>query len=84
MRSNNCFIADLDFNFSALRELASDLDLDANVSIFLLDDSNLRSKPVAIVCNISRSSFTSSFIGLIAGGVTSTALTFEDTAAEYI
>ena len=84
MRSNNCSIVDLDFNFSALRELASDLDLDANVSIFLLDDSNLRSKPVAIVCNISRSSFTSSFVGLIAGGVMLMATTLEDTAAEYI
>jgi hypothetical protein len=82
VRSNNCSIVDLDFNFSVLRELASDLDLDANVSIFLFDDSNLRSKSVAIVCNISRSTFTSSFVGLMAGRISSTALTLVDTAAE--
>jgi hypothetical protein len=82
VRSNNCSIIDLDFNFSVLRELASNLDLDANVSIFLLDHSSLRSKSVAIVYNILRSSVTSFFVGLMAGDVTLTALTFEDTAAE--
>ena len=82
VRSNNCSIVDLDFNFSVLRELASDLDLDSNDSIFLLDESSLRSKPIASESNISRSALTSSFVGLMAGRISSTALTLVDTAAE--
>ena len=63
--NSNCSIAVLDFNFSSLRELTSDLDWDSNDSIFLQDASSLHSKPTAIECNISRLALTSCFVGLI-------------------
>ena len=80
--NNSSSIAVLDFNFSSLRELDSDLDLDSNDSIFLLEESSLHLKSIAIECNISRSALTSSFVGLMAGGVSSMVLMLDDTAAE--
>jgi hypothetical protein len=80
---SNCSIADLDFIFSVLRELASDPYLDSNSLILLLDDFNLHLKSVTMECNISHSVLTSSFVGLMAGGLSSMMLTFEDTAVEY-
>ena len=48
-------MADLDFIFSALGELESDLILDFNDSIFLLEDVSLHLKLIEMDSNIFRS-----------------------------
>ena len=79
--SSSFSMTDCDPDFSVIWDLASSLDFDFSDSIFQFDDSNLCSNSDAIEYNISRSSLTSSLVGLMTRTVVGVSTAVQDNAA---